>query len=330
MKAFVVRSFGSPDVVELAEVETPVPGDGEVLVRVYAASVNPYDWHHMRGEPYVARLMGGIGLRTPKVGILGADMAGEVAAVGRSVRGVRPGDEVFALLKQGAFAEYVCVPESVLAPKPASLSFEQAAAVPMAAITALISLRDRGNLQPGQKVLVNGASGGVGTFAVQLARAFGAEVTGVCSTRNVDLVRSIGATEVVDYTAADFTLGGRRYDLVIDIAGSKSALACRRVLTPRGAYVVVGGQAGRWVQPAGHAFAAVAISPFVSQRMLMADVVRASDKRADLLTLTALIEQGAVAPVVDRRYAFAEVPAAIRYVEEGHAPAKVVVSMMDR
>lgn len=241
MKALVLRSYGSPDVLEFTDTDTPVPADNEVLVRVRATSVNPYDWHHMRGEPYVARLIPGtLGLRAPKINILGCDMAGQVEAVGKDVTEFRPGDDVFALLKEGSFAEYVSVPESLLAPKPKNLSYEQAAAVPMAAVTALAGLRDAGRIQSGQKVLVNGASGGVGTFAVQLARAFGATVTGVCSTRNVELVRSIGADEVVDYTAEDFTQSGQHHDLLLDNAGSQPASACRRVLTPKGTLVVVG------------------------------------------------------------------------------------------
>ncbi|GAA3790606.1 NAD(P)-dependent alcohol dehydrogenase [Sphaerisporangium flaviroseum] len=328
MKAFVLRSYGSPDVLDLTDVDTPAPGHDEVLVRVRATSVQPYDWHHMRGEPYIARLMpGGLGLRNPKLGILGADIAGEVEAVGKDVTAFRPGDEVFGLLKQGGFAEYVCGREDELAPKPKNLSFEQAAAVPLAAATALLALRDKGRIEPGQKVLVNGASGGVGTFVVQIARALGAEVTGVCSTRNVELVRSLGADEVIDYTKEDFTRNGRRYDLLVDIAGSHSATACRRVLTRKGAYVVVGGQPGRWVQPAGHAFSVIAVAPFVSQRMSVADVVGYVENKRNLLTLTELIEQGKVTPVIDRSYPFEEIPAAMRYQEEGHARGKVVITL---
>ncbi|GAA2079771.1 NAD(P)-dependent alcohol dehydrogenase [Actinomadura alba] len=328
MKAFVLRSYGSPEVLDLTDIDKPVPGDDEVLVRVRATSVQPYDWHHMRGEPYIARLMpGGPGLRKPRFGILGSDMAGEVEAVGKNVTGFRPGDEVFAQLEHGGFAEYVCVGEDELAPKPKNLSFEQAAAVPLAANTALLGLRDQGRIQPGQKVLINGASGGVGTFAVQIARAFGAEVTGVCSTRNVDLVRSLGATEVIDYTTADFTRNGRRYELLLDVAGSRSGSACRRVLTRKGTYVAVGGPAGRWLQPAGHVFASLAASPFVSQRLAMADVVRCKEKKQNLMTLTRLIEDGRITPVIDRRFAFDEIPAAVEYQEAGHVPGKVVITV---
>ncbi|MBG0827392.1 NAD(P)-dependent alcohol dehydrogenase [Planomonospora sp. ID67723] len=330
MKAFVLRSYGSPDALELTDIDDPVPGDDEVLVRVRATSVQPYDWHLMRGQPYVARLMpGGLGLRRPSISILGADVAGQVEAVGKDVTRFRPGDEVFAMPKQGGFAEYVCVREDELAPKPKNLSFEQAAAVPLAANTALVGLRDRGRIQPGQKVLVNGASGGVGTFAVQIAKAFGAEVTGVCSTRNVDLVRSIGADEVIDYTEGDFTRNGQRYDLLLDVAGSHSGSACRRALTPKGTCVTVGGPAGRWLKPVDRIFLKLAASPFVSQTMVMADVVRCTgnENRQNLMTLTGFIEDGKIHPVIDRSYPFAEIPAAIGYQEEGHAPGKVVITI---
>ncbi|MFF5210166.1 NAD(P)-dependent alcohol dehydrogenase [Streptosporangium sp. NPDC000396] len=328
MKAFVLRSYGSPDVLDLTDIDKPVPGDDEVLIRVRATSVQPYDWHFMRGEPYLARLMaGGPGLRKPKINILGADVAGQVEAVGKDVTEFRPGDEVFAMPKQGGFAEYVCVREDELAPKPKNLSFEQAAAVPMAAGTALLGLRDQGRIQPGQEVLVNGASGGVGTFAVQLAKAFGAEVTGVCSTRNVDLVRSIGADEVIDYTKEDFTRNGRRYDLLLDVAGSRPGSACRRVLTPKGTYVAVGGPSGRWLQPAGRIFATLAMAPLVPQRVVMADVVRCTENKQNLMTLTELIEDGKITPIIDRCYPFEEIPAAIGYLEEGHAPGKVVIAV---
>jgi NADPH:quinone reductase-like Zn-dependent oxidoreductase len=328
MKAFVIRSYGSPDVLELADVETPVPGDDEVLVRVRATSVQPYDWHHMRGEPRISRLMPGtLGLRRPKMEILGADVAGEVAATGREVTGFAPGDAVFALVAGGGFAEYVCIPAADLAPMPRTLSFEQAAAVPLAGITALLAVRYDGRAETGQRVLVNGASGGVGTFAVQLATAMGAAVTGVCSGRNAGLVRGIGAVDVVDRTTTDVTRSGGRFDLVVDVAGGHSAQAFRRVLTHDGALVVVGGPAGRWVQPARHAFGALALDPFVSQRMTMTDVVSRGSRRADLLTLTEYLDDGRVVPVVGRTYPFAEIPAALRYQEDGHASGKVVVTL---
>ncbi|MEW9532932.1 NAD(P)-dependent alcohol dehydrogenase [Microbispora sp. NPDC049125] len=328
MKAFVLRSFGSPDVLELKKVATPVPADDEVLVRVRATSVQPFDWHLMRGEPRVARLMGTLGRRAPKITILGADMAGQVEAVGRAVKGFRPGDEVYAMLKRGGgFAEYVCVREGDLAPKPANLSFEQAAAMPLAACTALLGLRDTGRIQPGHRVLVNGASGGVGTFAVQIARSLGARVTGVSGPRNAGLVGSIGADEVVDYSKEDFTRSGRRYDLLLDVAGSRPARACRRVLTPKGTLAVVGGPAGRWLQPVGHVFAAVAMSPFVSQTIAMVDVLGCADNGRNLSTLTELAGAGELTPVIDRCYPFEEIPAAVAYQEKGHASGKVVVTV---
>lgn len=328
MKAFVVRKYGSLADLELTDIDTPAPGDREVLVKVRATSVQPYDWHHIKGEPYVSRLMPGtLGLRRPKLRILGADVAGQVSVVGKDVTAFRPGDEVFAMPKQGGFGEYVCIRDDELAPKPKNMSFEQAAAVPMAANTALIGLRDEGRIQPGQSVLVNGASGGVGTFAVQLARAFGARVTGVCSARNVELVRSIGAHEVIDYTAEDFTRNGQRYDLLLDVAGSRSARACRQALTRDGTFVAVGGPPGRWLQPAGHVFTALAMSPFVPQRMTLADVVQCSRNKQNLETLTELIEGGEITPVIDRTYSFDQIPAAIAYQEEGHAQGKVVVTV---
>jgi len=329
MKAFVLPRYGSPEVLELTDTETPVPADDEVLVRVRATSVNPYDWHFMRGEPYFARLMpGGMGLRGPRLRVLGCDMAGQVEATGKDVTQFRAGDDVFALMEQGGgFAEYVTVRESLLAQKPKNLSYEHAAAVPMAAVTALLSLRDTGQLKPGQKVLVNGASGGVGTFAVQIARALGAKVAGVCGPRNLDLVSSIGADEVLDYSAEDFTRHGQRYDLMLDIAGTRSAAGCRRILTPKGTLVVVGGPAGRWLQPAGHMFSTLAVAPLASQRMVMANVAGSTEHKQNLMTLTQLIESGQVTPAIDRTYAFGEIPAAITYQEQGHARGKVVVTV---
>ncbi|MET7327239.1 NAD(P)-dependent alcohol dehydrogenase [Nonomuraea sp. NPDC005650] len=327
MKAFVLPSYGSPLV--LTDLDQPVPGDGEVLVRVRATSVQPYDWHFLRGEPYVARVMGGggPGLRRPRFSVLGADVAGHVEAVGKNVTEFKPGDEVYAMPKQGGFAEYVCVPESELAPKPKNISFEEAAAVPMAAGTALLALRDDGRVQPGDRVLVNGASGGVGTFAIQLARAFGAHVTGVCGSRNVGLVRSLGADEVIDYTKEDFTRSERRYDLLLDIAGSRSGSACRRVLTRKATHVLIGGPAGRWFQPASHVFATLAAGLFVSQRIVVTEVVPYPETKRNLMTLTELIEGGEIHPVIDRTYPFADLPAAVRYQEEGHASGKVVISI---
>ena len=328
MKAFVLGSYGSSDHLDLTAVDTPVPAADEVLVRVRATSVNPYDWHHMRGEPRVARLMPGtLGLRAPKLRILGGDMAGQVEAVGEDVTEFRPGDDVFALLEQGGFAEYVSVPERLLARKPANLSYEQAAAVPMAATTALLGLRNVARIEPGQKVLVNGASGGVGTFAVQIARALGARADAVCSLPNADLARSIGADDVIDYTSQDFTRSGRRYDVLLDIAGSRPVFACRRVLAPRGTLVLIGGPAGRWLQPAGHMFSALAMAPLVSQRIAMADTVSCTAKKQILMTLTTLIEDGKVTPVISRRYPLHDIREAVRYQEQGHAAGKVVVTI---
>lgn len=327
MKAYVLRSYGSPDVLELRDIDRPAPGPGEVLVRVRAASVQPADWHLMRGEPYVSRLMPGfLGLRKPKITILGADVAGVVEATGPGVTGFATGDEVYAMLAMGGgFAEYVCVPESELAPKPATLSFEEAAAVPLAAGTALLALRDQGGVRPGSRVLVNGASGGVGTFAVQLGKAYGAHVTGVCSTRNVDLVRSLGADEVIDYTKEDFTRDGQVYDVLLYIAGNRSFSECRKVLTRKGVCVMIGGAATRWLQPAGRVSAALAASAFVSQKAALTNVLACRDNRGNLDELTELINDGRLAPVVDRVYDFGELPAAVRYQEEGHAPGKVVL-----
>jgi len=328
MKAFVLRSYGSPDRLDLTDMDEPVPGDDEVLVRVGATSINPYDWHNMRGQPYVARLMpGGMGLRGPRHRILGCDIAGRVEVAGQNVTRFGPGDQVYALLPHGGFAEYVSVPQHLLAPKPKNLSCEQAAAVPMAAITALLSLRDQGRLKPGQKVLVNGASGGVGTFAVQLARALGASVTAVCSAPNAELVRAIGGAEVIDYTTTDFTRPEQRYDLLLDIAGGYRPRASRRALKPGGTFVAVGGPAGRWLQPAAHMFAALALAPLVSQRVVMTDTGRCAHKKDNLVTLTEFIEDGKVTPVIGRSYPFADIPAAIRYHEQGHARGKVVVTL---
>jgi NADPH:quinone reductase-like Zn-dependent oxidoreductase len=328
MKACVLRSYGPPDHLDRTDVEIPAPAAGEVLVRVSATSVNPYDWHHMRGEPRLARLMPGtLGLRAPKLRILGCDVAGQVEAVGQDVTEFRPGDDVFALLEQGGFAEYVSVPERLLARKPANLSYEQAAAVPMAAITALLGLRDVGRIEPGQKVLVNGASGGVGTFAVQIVKALGARADAVCSTPNANLVRSIGADNVIDYAKEDFTRSGRRYDVLLDVAGSRPVSACRRALTPRGTLVLVGGPAGRWLQPAGHVFASLAMGPLVSQRIALADTGSCTAKKQILMTLTTLIEDGKVTPVISRTYPFHDIAEAVRYQESGHVPGKIVVTI---
>lgn len=323
MKAFVQTRYGAPDVLTLSDVDVPVPGDGEVLVRVRATSVNPHDWHAMRGTPYVIRLTG-FGLRAPKHTRPGADVAGTVEAVGPGVTRLRPGDEVFGETESGAFAEYVCTSADSVALKPAHLTFEQAAAVPIAARSALEGLCGQGRLQAGQHVLVNGASGGVGTFAVQIARAFGAEVTGVCGPRNTDLVRSLGAEHVIDYTRDDFTRTPRRYDLVLDVAGNQRVSRCRRLLTPRGTYVAVGGPDGRWFGPASQHLAATLWAPFVSQRMCRLGMTRRPD---GLAVLTELLDAGTVTPVIDRTFPFRKLPEAIRYLELGHARGKVVVTV---
>ncbi|MGI5401122.1 NAD(P)-dependent alcohol dehydrogenase [Streptomyces sp. CA-135486] len=324
MKAIVQDRYGSPEVLELREVDKPVVADHEVLVRIHAAAVNARDWHLMRGDPYLARLVLGVG--RPKTKIRGTDFAGRVEAVGKDVKRFRPGDEVFGEA-DGAFAEYVCAANDVLEPKPVNLTFEQAAAVPLAGNTALMGLRDLGRVQPGQRVLVNGASGGVGTFAVQIAKSFGAEVTGVCSTRNVDLLRSIGADHVIDYTREDFTRSGPRYDVVLDLVGNRSLSECRRALTPAGTLVLSGGgmsEGGSLVGPMGLILRGQALSRFVRHRVL---VLTATPSKENLAALRELAESGEVTPVIDRTYPLSEVPEAIRYLEVEHARAKVVITV---
>jgi NADPH:quinone reductase-like Zn-dependent oxidoreductase len=322
MKAIVYTKYGPPNVLQLKEVNKPIPRDHEVLVKVQAASVNPLDWHFMRGTPYLVRIQSG--LFKPKDNALGVDVSGVVEAVGKDVTEFQPGDEVFGSCN-GAFAEYVCASEKGLEKKPANLTFEQAAAVPVAAFTALQGLRDKGQIQPGQKVLIIGASGGVGTFAVQIAKSLGAEVTGVCSTRNTELVRSIGADFVFDYTKEDFTQSGECYDLIFDTVGNRSLSDCRRVLSSNGILFIVGGpNKGRWVGPMNRAIRANVMSRFVSQRMLMFMALRS---KKDLVVLQELLESGKVKPVIDRRYTLHEVPEAIRYMEEGHARGKVIINL---
>ncbi|MGW8366945.1 NAD(P)-dependent alcohol dehydrogenase [Streptomyces wedmorensis] len=323
MKAWVQDRYGSADVLEFAEVERPVPGEREVLVRVHAAAVNAADWHLMRGDPYVARLA--LGLRRPKERIRGRDFAGRVEAVGAGVTGLRPGDEVFGEAP-GAFAEYVCAPEEATERKPAGLTFEQAAAIPLAGNTALMGLRDLGGVRPGGKVLVNGASGGVGTFAVQLAKAFGAEVTGVCSTRNATLVLGLGADRVIDYTRQDFTTGPDRYDLVFDLVGNRSLAELRRILSPTGVLVLSGGgvfEGGSAFGPMGLIIKGQLLSRFSGRRL---HVLTAEPRRENLATLRELAENGDITPVVERTYPLDEAPRALRYVEGEHARAKVVLS----
>jgi NADPH:quinone reductase-like Zn-dependent oxidoreductase len=328
MKAIVYHNYGSPDVLRLEEIEKPVPNDNQLLVRVRAASVNPLDWHYMEGTPYFIRLLDS-GLLKPKEPRLGVDYAGTVEAVGKNVTQFKPGDEVFGG-RTGALAEYVCVlEERAVVLKPASVTFEQAASVPIAGITALQALRDKGKVQPGQTVLINGASGGVGTFAVQIAKSFGADVTGVCSTRNVDLVRSIGADRVIDYTKEDFTKSGQRYDVILDNVGNHSLLECRRALNPKGKYVLIGG-GGRNDQgllgPLVNPIKALVLSPFVSQEMGM---VLAELNKKDLAILGDLMQAGKVKPVIDRTYTLSQLPDAMRYLEEGHARGKVVITVAD-
>src|SRR5947207_11610954 len=326
MKAVVYCNYGVPN-LKFQEIEKPTPADDQLLVRVRAASVNPLDWHFIEGTPYFMRVMG-IGLRKPKDTRLGVDFAGTVEAVGKNVTKFKPGDEVFGG-RTGAFAEYVCVREArAVAVKPASVTFEQAASVPIAGITALQGVRDKGKVQPGQKVLINGASGGVGTFAVQIAKSFGAEVTGVCSTRNVDLVQSLGADHVIDYTKEDFTKGGQRYDVIFDNVGNHSFSDRRRVLTPNGICVLAGiGGAGlhpeTWGRIVGN-FKTDLLSRFVRQKFVT--YVTKLDKE-DLKLLSDLMQTGKVTPAIDRTYKLSETAEAMRYFEEGHARGKVVITV---
>jgi len=322
MKAAIYRRYGPPDVVQIDDVEKPVPRDNEVLIKVCAASVNPIDWHLIRGMPYMLRIAAG--LRKPKMTRLGSDVAGEVEAVGRTVTQFKPGDPVFGLCR-GTLAEYVCVSESALARKPDNLTFEQAASVPLASLTALQACGDEEEIQPWQKVLINGAAGGVGTFAVQIAKSFGAHVTGVCSTRNVEMVRSIGADQVIDYTQEDFTQGWQHYDLILDCVGNHSLSACRSVLTPKGKYIMVGGPTGQWmIRLLGRVIKALVLSWFVQQKLTMM-ITKAS--KENLIMMCELMETRKVRPVIDRRYTLSEVPEAIRYLEEGHARGKVVINL---
>jgi NADPH:quinone reductase-like Zn-dependent oxidoreductase len=323
MKAIIQNTYGSPDVLELKDIDKPMAGDDELLVRVHAAGVDPGVWHMMTGLPYMIRLS--FGLRRPKVRGRRFDIAGRVEAVGENVTKFKPGDEVFGT-GDGSFAEYACVREARCAPKPGNLTFEQAAAVSISACTALQGLRDKGQVRPGQKVLIVGAAGGVGTFAVQLARAFGADVTGVCSTAKMDLVRSIGANQVIDYTRDDFTDGTRRYDLLLDTAGNRSLLLLRRALTPRGKLVIIGGEGGgRWTGGFIERLLRARILSLFAGRKLIGLSAKVNQK--DLLVLKELIEAGKVTPVMDRTYQLSEVAEAIRYLEQGHASGKVVIAV---
>lgn len=323
MQAVMHRCYGPPGVITLERIPRPEIADHEVLVRVHAAAINPLDWHYLRGTPYIVRLDAGIG--TPDNPRLGVDFAGTIEAVGKSVRLFKPGDEVFGG-KFGAFADHVAVREDrAVVLKPANVSFAEAAAVPIAAITALQALRDKGHLQPGQKVLVNGASGGVGTFAVQIAKAYGAEVSGVCSTRNLQMVRALGADYVIDYTRENFLTTGRRYDLIIDTIGNHPLLAYRQVLTAHGRFVIVGGpSSGNWLGPLATPLRAVLLSPFVSQQFLP---FLAELNKADLTQLAELMQAGKLRAVIDRHYPLQQTAAALAYLEQGHARGKVVIDV---
>src|SRR5918993_2098336 len=322
MKAIVQDEYGSPDVLELRDIDIPEIADDEVLVRVRAAGVGRDVWHVMTGLPYPIRLAG-YGLRAPNNPVIGSDMAGIVEALGKNVRRFQPGGEVFGIGK-GSYAEYVCAREDKLAHKPANLTFEQAAVVAISGLTALQGLRDHGRVEPEQKVLVIGASGGVGTFAVQLAKANGAHVTGVCNTTKVDMVRSIGADHVIDYTQEDFTQSEQRYDLIFDLVGNHSLSDCRRALTPTGTLILSSGDGGRWLGPMGRIIHALVLSPFVGQKL---GTFVASENHEDMIVLKDLIESGKVAPVIDRTYPLSQVAEAIRYLEEGHARGKVVITV---
>jgi NADPH:quinone reductase-like Zn-dependent oxidoreductase len=326
MKAVVYSNYGSPDVLEIRDIRKPVPNDDQVLVKVRAVSLNPLDWHYMEGTPYFMRLMG-TGLRKPKSPRLGVDLAGVVEATGRNVTEFKPGDEVFGTGGGAAFAEYVVARRIRLVPKPANISFEQAAGVPIAALTALQALRDHGHVQPGQKVLINGASGGVGTFAVQIAKSLGADVTGVCSTQNLEMVRSLGADHVIDYTKEEFTKGDQRYDVILDNVGTQPLSGFRHALNPKGICVMIGGGGpndGRLIGPMARPIAALLLSPFYSQKMGM---MMAEIRQEDLAAMADLMRTGKVTPVVDKTYPLSQIAVAMRYLEEGHARGKVIITV---
>ncbi len=322
MKAIVYTEYGPPDVLQLKEVEKPTPKDNEILIKVHAASANAYDWHLLRADPFLVRLF--FGFSKPKHKILGADVAGRIEAVGKNVIQFQPGDEVFGDISEcgsGGFAEYVCANENALVLKPTSMTFEEVAAVPFAAVTALQGLRNKGQIQSGQKVLINGASGGVGTFAVQIAKSFGAEVTGVCSTRNLDMVRSLGADQVIDYTQEDFTKNGQCYDLVFAANGYHSITDYKRALSPKGIYVMSGGSGAQMFQ-------AMVLGPWISMTgsKKMGSFLMKPNKK-DLIFIKELLKAGKVVPAIDRRYPLGEVAEAIRYLEQGHARGKVVITL---
>jgi NADPH:quinone reductase-like Zn-dependent oxidoreductase len=321
MKAVIYHDYGSPDVLTLQNIPKPVPKDDQVLIKVRAASLNPYDWHFMTGMPYIMRA--GVGLLRPTDPRLGVDFSGTVEAVGKNVTTFKPGDDVIGA-KGGAFAEYVCGSDKGLIIKPANLTFEEGAAVPIAGLTALLAVRKEANVQPGQKVLINGASGGVGTFAVQIAKLAGAEVTGVCSTKNIELVRSLGADKVIDYTKEDFTAGTERYDVILDNVANRSLAECRRALTPNGKYIMIGGPNGTWLKPMDRVFKAAFLSRFVSQKMTM---MLSDPTPENWAAMHDLLASGKVKSVIDRRYPLSQIADAMRYLEQGHARGKVIVTL---
>jgi NADPH:quinone reductase-like Zn-dependent oxidoreductase len=325
MKAVVYRCYGSPEVLKVEQVEKPTPADNQVLVKVHAASINPLEWHYMRGTPYLMRAEAGMGF--PQDPRLGVDFSGTVEEIGKGVTKFKPGDEVFGG-RDGALGEYVVVRESAsIVPKPTNLTFEQAASIPIAAVTALQGLRDVGKIHAGQKVLINGASGGVGTFAVQIAKSYGAEVTGVCSTRNVDLVKSLGADHVIDYTREDFTQGTQHYDVIFDAVGNHSLSEYRRVMTPQGIFVIVGGPStDPWIGPLIMPLKAKLVAPFVSQKFefFLADI-----NPQDLQVLAGMAQSGKLTPVIDKTYPMSDIQTAMRYLETGHARGKVAVQVAD-
>ena len=324
MKAVIYCDYGEADALRLAEIAKPVPNDNQLLVRVRAASVNPYDWHFIRGTPYLMRL--GVGLRKPKNSRLGVDFAGTVEAVGKNVTEFKPGDEVYGG-KTGAFAQYLCASEKGVVRKPENITFEQAGSVQIAGMTALQALRKFADVQPGQRVLINGASGGVGTFAVQIGKALGAHVTGICSGRNAEMVRSLGADEVIDYTTEDFAQSGKQWDIILDNVPNHSLSDCRRSLTPKGKYIMIGGggpEDGRWIGPFARVIKLMLLKPFVNQemRMMMADPAK-----EDMTYLRDLMQAGKVRPVIDRTYPLSQIAEAVRYVEKGHARGKVAITI---
>ncbi len=321
MKAIICRTYGSPSVLQVEETTTPTPADDQVLIRVRAASVNPYDWHCMRGSPYMVRIASG--LTRPKDIRFGVDVAGIVETAGRKVTRFKPGDAVFGACR-GAFAEYACAPDAWVAAQPANVTFEQAATVAVAGCTALQALRDHGRIQHGHNVLVNGASGGVGTFGVQIAKSFGARVAGVCSTRNVELVHSLGADRVIDYTREDFTSASDRYDIVLDCHANRPLRACAGILAPAGRYIIVGAPGRGLFGPLRAGIKAFALAPFVRRTLTM---MIAKPNRDDLAVIADLMRTGAVTPVIDRRYGLDEVPEAIRYVERSHTRGKIVITV---